>query len=352
MTDPALSKELQAQVRRAFRSKSAIRIQGGNSKYFYGGEVDGEPLNTTGHRGIVHYDPAELVVTVRAGTLLTELESALAAHGQILGCESPHFGKGATVGGMVAAGLSGPRRPFAGAVRDFVLGTKMLNGRGDLLSFGGEVIKNVAGYDVSRLMAGSLGCLGVILEVSLKVLPRPKAEATVKIRANNERVIRLIQELINEGVPISATCFQNESLYLRLSGGPEAVRRAQEQLRGEFIEGSFWQLLNEHRLDFFRSEAPLWRISVSPACGPLDLPGEWLLDWAGAQRWLKTTEPGPAIRGLTQQMGGHATLFRDNKKDQTIFPPLSSGLLRLHENLKKAFDPARILNPGRMYPGL
>ena len=352
MNDPDLSKELQARVRRAFRAQTALRISGGNTKYFYGGEVDGEPLITADHRGIVRYDPAELVVTAKAGTPLAELESKLEAHGQMLGCESPHFGQSATVGGMVAAGLSGPRRPFAGAVRDFVLGVKMLNGRGDLLRFGGEVIKNVAGYDVSRLMAGSLGCLGVILEVSLKVLPKPKAETTVKVRVSHERVIRITQELINEGVPISAACFLNESLYLRLSGGPEGVRRAQEQLHGEFIEEAFWQLLNEHRLDFFRSDAPLWRISVSPACAPLNLPGEWLIDWAGAQRWLKTTEQPATVRGLAQQAGGHATLFRDNKKDQTIFPPLSPGLFRLHGNLKKAFDPAGILNPGRMYPEL
>lgn len=352
MNDPHPTKELEAQVRRAFHSKAAIRIVGGNTKCFYGGEVDGELLITTGHRGIVHYDPAELVVTARAGTPLTELESALAQHGQFLGCESPHFGKGATVGGMVAAGLSGPRRPFAGAVRDFVLGIKMLNGRGELLSFGGEVIKNVAGYDISRLMAGSLGCLGVILEVSLKVLPRPQTETTVRIRANKERVIKLIQELINTGVPISAACFHSESLYLRLSGGSEAVRRAQSQLRGDHVEETFWQLLKEHRLDFFRSGLPLWRISVSPACGPLDLPGEWLIDWAGAQRWLKTSAPGPVVLSRAQQAGGHATLFRDNKKDQTIFAPLSAGLMQLHRNLKNAFDPAGILNPGRMYPEL
>ncbi len=281
---------LQEAVRRAADNKTPLQIIGSGSKAFYGRSTQGLPLQLGAHRRIVEYEPSELVITACAGTPLAEIEAALAEHNQMLAFEPPHFSGSATLGGTLACGLSGPRRPYAGAARDFVLGMKIINGNGELLSFGGQVMKNVAGYDVSRLMVGALGTLGVLLEVSLKVLPRPAEELTLVHEAAADEAIRTMNEWAGHALPLSACAYDGIHLYVRLSGTDTALHAARLKLGGERIDdgAAYWTSVREHRHDFFSSAAPLWRLSVPPAAAPIDLPGQWFLDWGGAQRWLRS----------------------------------------------------------------
>ncbi len=341
-------------VRAAAQGARPLRPRGGGSKDFYGNELAGEPLDTSAYAGLVNYEPSELVVTARCGTPLAELERALAANGQMLPFEPPHFGPGATLGGCVAAGLSGPRRASAGAVRDFVLGARLLDGRGRVLAFGGEVMKNVAGYDVSRLLAGSLGTLGVILEVSLKVLPRPAAETTLRLEAPQDKALEWMNHWAGKPLPISATCYLNGELSVRLSGAAAAVRAARETLGGEALgdgEG-FWTALREQTHPYFAPEAPLWRLSLPSRAAPPRLPGEELIEWGGALRWLASAGEARTIREAARRAGGHATLFRARDKSPGAFTPLGPAQMKLQRELKAVFDPARIFNPGRLYPDL
>jgi glycolate oxidase FAD binding subunit len=341
-------------VRAAAQGARPLRPRGGGSKDFYGNELAGEPLDTRAYAGLVNYEPSELVVTARCGTPLAELERALAANGQMLPFEPPHFAPGATLGGCVAAGLSGPRRASAGAVRDFVLGTRLLDGRGRLLAFGGEVMKNVAGYDVSRLLSGSLGTLGVILEVSLKVLPRPAAEMTLRLEAPQDKALEWMNHWAGKPLPISATCYLNGELSVRLSGAAAAVRAARETLGGEQLgdgEG-FWATVREQTHPYFAPEAPLWRLSLPSSAAPTRLPGEELIEWGGALRWLASAGEARTIREAAQRAGGHATLFRARDKSPGAFTPLGPVHMKLQRELKAVFDPARIFNPGRLYPDL
>lgn len=335
------------QVNQALQTATPLRIQGGNSKAFLGREVAGEILDTRAHSGIVSYDPTELVITARAGTPLQELCAALDAAGQMLPCEPPHFGE-ATVGGMVASGLSGPRRPWSGSVRDFVLGTRVITGLGKHLRFGGEVMKNVAGYDLSRLMAGSFGCLGVLTEVSLKVLPKPRLCSSIALEMDCARALARLAEWGQQPLPISAASFENGVLRLRLEGGEGSVAAAHERLGGERIDPGYWQELNEHQLDFFSSGLPLWRLSLPNNTGVLDVPGEQLIDWAGAQRWLKSDADGAVIRATVSAAGGHAICYSHGLQDSP-FQPLPAPLLRYHRQLKAQLDPHGVFNPGRMY---
>ncbi|MFK3776379.1 glycolate oxidase subunit GlcE [Pseudomonas sp. NPDC089406] len=344
-----LSKDLLEQVNRALDLGTPLRIQGGNSKAMLGRPVDGELVDTRGHRGILSYDPTELVLTARAGTPLLEIEAALHEAGQMLPCEPPHLGPGATLGGMVAAGLSGPRRPWAGAVRDQVLGTRLITGHGKLLRFGGEVMKNVAGYDVSRLMAGSFGSLGLLTEVSLKVLPRPRQCQSLRLQMSRRQALAELAQWGQQPLPISAACHDGEALYLRLEGGEGSVRSARERLGGEPVANDFWHELREQRLGFFRQPAPLWRLSLPLACADLDLPGLQLLDWGGAQRWLKSDAPAHALREQVAAVGGHATAYAQGEHS---IAPLPAALLRYHQALKRQLDPQGIFNPGRLYPDL
>jgi len=343
-------------IRSAAAGKKTLRLRGGGTKDFYGQALEGEVLDTRAYAGILAYEPTELVITVRCGTSLAELEAALSAEGQQLAFEPPHFGPGATVGGMVAAGLSGPRRQAAGAVRDFVLGVRMLDGRGDDLRFGGQVIKNVAGYDVSRPMAGSLGTLGLILEVSLKVPPLPFAEATRKLEVPEDKAIALLNHWGGKPLPLSACAWSAGELCLRLSGAASAVEAAGEAIGGETMKADqarrFWLGIREQTDAFFGSDKPLWRLSVPSATPPLALPGEKLLEWGGALRWLASNAEARTIRDAATQAGGHATLFRAADKSAGVFAPLSAPLAKIHRNLKQAFDPAGVFNPGRMYPDL
>ena len=338
-------------------------IQGGGTKRFYGEEPAGEVLDTRVLEGISSYEPTELVVTARCGTELALLEATLAEHGQCLPFEPPHFAPGTTVGGMVAAGLSGPARASVGTLRDHVLGATLLNGRGEVLSFGGQVMKNVAGYDVSRLLAGSMGTLGVILEVSLKVLPVAPATATLRFAMDEAEAIRRVNEWGGQPLPLNASAWWDGTLVLRLRGALAAVNSAITRLGGELIDPShatpFWAGLRHHHDEFFAnaavavaSGARLWRVSVPPATPPLGLPGEQLIEWGGAQRWICSSAPAALLRDAAAQAGGHATLFRGADKTGGAFAPLKAPLDRIHRELKKAFDPHGVFNPGRLYPGL
>ena len=343
--------DLCERVRNHCASKLALRIRGGGSKDFYGEESKGEALDVSPYSGIVAYEPKELVLTVRAGTRLTEVESELASQRQMLPFEPPHFAAGATIGGAVAAGLSGPRRPYAGAVRDFVLGTRIVNGKGEDLSFGGRVIKNVAGYDVSRLMAGSLGTLGVITEVSFKVLPRPPAEATLAFEMDEEAAMLQVNRWAGLPLPLSATAWEAGRLRVRLSGAETAVAAAKAKMGGEAIEaGDYWRDVREQRLAFFSGERPLWRISVPQATEPLALPFPQFIEWGGGLRWMVGEADPLTVRSTTDRAGGHATLFRGGDRKAGVFHPLKPPLMKIHRRLKEAFDPAGILNPNRMYP--
>ena len=349
--DADLSASLADQIRGAIADDTPVSIVGGGSKAFLGCPTQARSLPVGDHRGIVSYEPTELVVTARCGTPLRELESVLEERGQMLAFEPPRFADTDTLGGTVAAAQSGPRRPYAGAVRDFVLGVRLLDGKGEILSFGGQVMKNVAGYDLSRLMVGAMGTLGVLLEVSLKVLPRPERETTLRFELGAAETIAKMNEWAGRPLPLSGAFHEAGRLRLRLSGSTPGVEAAAAQLGGERSESPEpWSELRDHRSSFFRSPGPLWRISVPPACAPLDLPGETLIDWGGALRWTRTQAPPPTVREAAERQGGHAMLFCNGDRSGSVYHPLSPGLERLHRRLKDAFDPQRLLNRGRMYP--
>jgi glycolate oxidase FAD binding subunit len=337
------------------RNGRPLRIRGGGTKDWYGQRLEGDILDTREYTGIVDYEPTELVITARCGTPLAQVEAALAQRGQLLAFEPPHFGTGATIGGVIASGLSGPRRANAGAVRDFVLGCKLLDGKGDVLSFGGQVMKNVAGYDVSRLLAGSLGTLGLLLEVSIKVLPRAPREATLVFEGVNEvDAIRNLNEWGGQPLPVSASCWHDGVLALRLSGANAAVDNAIRTLGGDVMPDCtrFWASVREQQHPFFAGDMPLWRLSVPSTVGAIVPGSPQLIEWGGAQRWLRA--PGDAataerIRAVVAACGGHATLFRGGDKSVGVFQPLAPAIARIHERLKAGFDPAGIFNPGRMY---
>ncbi|HND14086.1 MAG TPA: glycolate oxidase subunit GlcE [Pseudomonadales bacterium] len=355
---------LQQRVREAMHAGTPLRIRAGSSKDFYGNACSGERLDPRSHTGIVAYEPSELVVTARAGTPLAELEATLDASRQMLAFEPPHFGTGATIGGCVAAGLSGPRRASAGAVRDFVLGATLLSGRAEIAAFGGTAMKNVAGYDVSRLLAGSLGVLGVILEVSLKVIPKPATEATLRFEMDQHSALQCMNAWGGQPLPVSATAWNGATgagtgtgiLHVRLSGARAAVAAACSRLGGERLDEAgavcFWHALREHGDPYFADDAPLWRLGLPATAAPLEFDGPQLIEWGGAQRWLRTHAAAAAVREQARTRGGHATLFRGGTGEHDVFTPLAAPIAAIHRRLKAEFDPAGILNPGRLYPEL
>jgi glycolate oxidase FAD binding subunit len=341
-------------IRSAVAARSALRLRGTGSKDFYGESLGGEILDLTAWRGIVDYEPSELVITARCGTPLSELEAALAARDQFLAFEPPAFGADPTIGGVIGAGLSGPRRMYAGAARDFVLGTRLLNAQGELLRFGGQVMKNVAGFDLSRLLCGSLGILGVITEVSLKVLPRPRAELTLRLELPAADAVQAFNRWAGLPLPLSGAAWNQGSAWLRLSGADPAVRAARERIGGELVSESaarsFWDGLRDLRLPFFTRES-LWRISLPAAAAPLALPGEPLVDWGGALRWYADLPVELAVRELAAAAGGTAMRWR-GPAPHGRFHPLPPAVERLHRRLKERFDPHGIFNPGRLVRGL
>ncbi|GAC1406047.1 MAG: glycolate oxidase subunit GlcE [Burkholderiaceae bacterium] len=344
------------QILAAGAAGTPLCIRGGGSKEWYGQAPYGAPLDTRACAGILDYEPTELVITARCGTPLAELESALAKHNQMFAFEPPHFGAGATIGGVVAAGLSGPARASVGALRDFVLGAVLMDAQGEVLHFGGQVMKNVAGYDVSRLLAGSLGTLGLILEVSLKVLPRAFAEATLQLPMAQADAIRNLNTWGGQPLPLAASLWQDGILTVRLAGAQAAVTAAQRWIGGQPTDGTrFWRDAREQTLTYFAGAdegPPLWRLSVPSTTAPLDLPGPQLIEWGGAQRWVRTTSPAAKVRSIAVAAGGHATLFRGGDKSVGVFQPLAPAVAKIHRHLKSAFDPNGIFNPGRMYADL
>lgn len=351
--DRDIGGELADRIVAAATRREPLRIIGRDSKPFYGHPVDGHPLQVAPHRGIVSYEPTELVLTARAGTPLGEIETVLAEHHQMLACESPAFDGTPSIGGVIAAGLGGPRRPWGGAPRDLLLGVRLLDGRGRRLRFGGEVMKNVAGYDVARLMAGALGTLGVLLEVSLKVLPAPAVERTLVLTLPRDRALGLMRELARQPAPLSGACHVDDRLYLRLSGNASSVAAWEKQIGGDGGGGNdFWRSLRDHKLPFFAGNQPLWRLSVPPATPRLDCEQAVLTDWAGAQRWVRTRCSANEIRGEVAKAGGHAILFRHGNDETPVFHPLDPVRERLHRGLKQVFDPSGILNPGRQYAAI
>ena len=358
MMDLALE-ALQARMRAAAEKRTPLRIRGGGTKDFYGGPLDGEVVDTRVYAGIIDYEPTELVLTARAGTSLAAIESAMRARGQMLAFEPPHFGEGATLGGAVACGLSGPRRPYAGSVRDLVLGVRVLDGVGEHLTFGGRVMKNVAGFDVARLMTGAMGTLGLITEVSLKCLPLPKAEATLAFDHAADQAIRMTNQWGGQPLPLSATCYHDGRLFVRLSGAQPAVTAAVSKLGGAAVADAdaFWTSVREQTHGFFagaaRDRRPLWRLSVKSTAPYTDLAGDQLIEWGGALRWLAAGDRADPqkVRAWAAAQGGHATQFRAERKERDVFHPLDATMAALHGRLKAVFDPHGILNPDRLLPG-
>lgn len=372
-------------VRDAAARQAPLRIRGGGSKDFHGGvPLQGEELDTRAYRGIVSYEPSELVVTARAGTPLAEVETLLAEHGQCLAFEPPHFGPGATVGGMVAAGLSGPARASVGAVRDFVLGVQLINGRAEHLTFGGQVMKNVAGYDVSRLMVGAWGTLGLLTQVSLKVLPLAPAEATLRFVCDQAEALGRLHAWGAKPLPLNASCWTPSGalatgaavgqLDVRLRGAVAAVEAACKTMGGERLDNAdmaaHWNACREQRSAWFstaraaasadpssgESALDVWRLSVPDTAPVLALPegvAAPLVEWHGALRWVQAAPVhAQALHDAARQAGGSASLFRAHSADAesaaASFDPLPAGLQAIHERLRQSFDPAGIFNPGRM----
>ena len=349
-----LTDSIQAQVQSALDQQQALHIYGGGSKAFYGNPIKGQPLSLTGHTGIIAYEPSELVVTVRAGTKLADLMQLLDQHGQMLAFEPPMHTENATVGGAVAAGLSGPARPWRGSVRDHVLGMKILFGENQIGSFGGQVMKNVAGYDVSRVMTGALGTLGIILEVSLKVMPKPASELTLALDMPDKDAHELCMALRASAMPLTATCYYDGCLYLRFSGNPENLDITTRQVGGERIAepDEFWTSLRDQTHEFFMQyDRPLWRLSLPPATASINsrLEGSSLMEWGGAQRWVYSNIPVNLIRSIAEKHKGHATVYRGKVPGVNPFHPLTQELSQLQLRLKETFDPHGIFNRGRMY---
>jgi len=362
--DTALSPLIDC-IRAASDARQPLRIRGGGTKDFYGAPgAPADVLSTAALTGIVSYEPTELVVTARAGMPLAELEAVLAAQGQSLPFEPPHFGPGATVGGMVASGLSGPARASVGAVRDYVLGLTLVNGRGEVLVFGGQVMKNVAGYDVSRLMVGAMGTLGLITQVSLKVLPVAPAEATLRFEMTQSQALERLNAWGGQPLPLNASAWIEDSgaplLYLRLRGAVAAVDAACRSLGGEQQADApaDWAMSRDLRLPWFEARAgrDLWRLSVPQTAPVLDLPDTPYVEWHGGQRWVRAeAAAGAALRAAAQAVGGSATRFivgTDASSEGVLgrLAPLPAPLDRIHRELKREFDPAGVFNPGRLSP--
>jgi glycolate oxidase FAD binding subunit len=363
--------ELLSQVQTAYQNRQALAIQGNASKLFLIHQLPGQRLSTASHQGIVNYLPSELTVTVRSGTLLSDLKAVLTENGQMLAFEPPAFSANATIGGTIAAGLSGPSRPYAGSARDFVLGCKIINGRGQLLQFGGEVMKNVAGYDLSRLVTGSYGSLGVILEVSLKLLPLPSREQSIRFPLPLNQFAHQAQGLLISGYPITAACYLDGQAYIRLAGSKKGVASSyqeisqllsQQKFQLQEVNNSFWSELNEQQLSFFEQAQPLWRLSLPGKTENFErymsTEDKQLIDWGGALRWFYSNQSADKIRSYAQSLGGHAQLFRGNEMDSDELKsipkqqPLTPSMMKIHQQIKRAMDPHLILNHGCLYPEL
>jgi len=360
--DAALER-LTDRVRAAADAQIPLEIRGGGTKTFYGNVPRGELLELVELSGITCYEPTELFVTALAGTPLADIEATLLERGQCLPFEPPRFAPQGTLGGMVSAGLAGPARASAGPVRDFVLGLSVLNGSGEVLTFGGQVMKNVAGYDVSRVFAGALGILGVVCEVSLKVMPRPPAGATLTFDLDQGAALERLHRWAAKPLPVSGSSWHGGRMHVRLSGAWAAVGAARQLMGGTEMDtaaaAGWWAGVRDQRHEFFAMTAAqlaegecLWRVAVPATAPPLELPGEQLIEWGGALRWFRGRAAAADVRAAAGRLAGHATLFRAADKSAGAFTALSAPLMQIHRRLKRSFDPAGIFNPGRLYPDL
>lgn len=360
MTSNDDSGALIERVQQAVDTATPMVICAGNSKSALGNTLppaaEADSVSVLSHTGIISYDPTELVVTVRSGTTMHELVSVLDEAGQMLPFEPPTLPQ-STIGGVLACGLSGPRRPFSGSARDYVLGTRVINGRAQDLSFGGQVMKNVAGYDVSRVQTGAWGTLGILLDMSMKVLPKPEAELTL-VHAAKAHDTRGFSPLMRQPLPLSGAMLIGEKRYLRLSGSTAAVRAAASALGGDALnadDAGIWHSVRDHEHEFFTDlsgDTTLWRISVADHAPPLRLPGSYLYEWSGAQRWLKTDVPAADVFAAALAAGGHASRYSAGLPDEPAFQPLTGVMQRLQARVRDSFDPQRLFNRGRFHPEL
>jgi len=362
---PDISAQLLEAVQSAYADGTALDIRGYDSKAFLGRTRSGVPLSVIGHSGVVHYNSVELVITVRAGTSLSDIQAALDEHHQTLSFEPPCFAakdgvEGASIGGTLAANVSGPARPWSGSVRDMVLGTRLINGRGEHLRFGGEVMKNVAGYDASRLQAGALGTLGLLTEISLKVLPKHAASRTVVVQMDPNEAVVTMNRLAGQAKPLWGACWIDGHLYLRLSGSGSAVDGAVKHYPGMALDNQkalvFWSELANHRSSFFEGEGPLWRFSVNSSA-PVLLPSaasmsDMSIDWGGSQRWLRGEYDKREMESMAIKMGGQVTLYRGGDRRGEVFHSVPAPLQELQSRVKASFDPKGLFNPGRLYSWL
>lgn len=386
--DNDVSASLQQQAKSAINDKKPLCIQGGKSKLFFGNRFDAELLDVSEHTGIVSYEPTELCITVRAGTKLVELEALLAKNNQILPFEPPHYlftdkdgvtHNTATIGGAIATGISGPRRAYTGSARDAILGVEIINGDGEIVSFGGQVMKNVAGYDLSRLMVRSQGTLGIILSISIKLLPKPASDLTVSFHATQEEALAVFQALRVRQLPVTASVWYDNTVSLRLSAS-EAILKTSHTRLNTFLNdkfpslsnaeadsksASFWQEIRDHTHPFFtQTDKPIWRLSLPPATQKIsqiddalaqknDTPEpSQLIEWGGAQRWVRSRTPANIIHNMAQSHGGYASFFYNKGVDDQTFPALEPALFKIHQQLKNKMDPQGIFNPNKMYQGL
>ncbi len=357
-----ISKHLQTQVQQAYAERQNLDIQNANTKNFLGYKVQGQTLNIQEHQGIIDYQPTELTLKARAGTSLQEINELLAKHQQKMGFNPPQFSRDSTLGGTVACQQSGPQAPFNGSVRDAILGIRILDGQGNILKFGGQVMKNVAGYDVSRFMSGSFGTLGILLDITFRLHPTPIKQITLSRDIDSAPALEILSDWIRQSVPISAACHVDQQLMIELTGTEKSLQQysALQDVRAidHDLAQEFWSSVRDHRHPFFRTLAlsqNLWRIIVPATTTPSTLSGDWFYDWAGSQRWFITEEPAEKIRAWTKQASGYATLFRAGDPQLVpphIFEPLPTALSSLHQRIKSRFDPGLILNRGKMYPEL
>lgn len=347
--------KLRERVLVARAERTPLRLHGARTKDFYGESTSGEPLDVSGYRGIIDYEPSELVLTARCGTPLSRIEAELAERGQFLGFEPPRPGGDPTLGGIIATGLSGPRRMQVGAARDFVLGATLLAGDGELLKFGGQVMKNVAGFDVSRLLCGSLGIFGIITQVSIKVLPKPRAEETLRLEMPAREAVDAFNRWGGRPLPISAAAWHDGAAWVRLSGAAPAVAAARAVIGGDRVfQGlarKWWDALRHYTHPLY-SESSVWRVSVPAHAPVLQLPGDPLIDWGGALRWYSGDLEAFDVRGLAMTAGGTAMHWRGSEDLRPRFHPLSRPITEIHRRLKRSFDPEGIFNPGRLLADL
>ncbi|MEJ2445587.1 MAG: glycolate oxidase subunit GlcE [Exilibacterium sp.] len=347
-----LTQDLIEQVNTAIAAASALTIAGGNSKRFIGRETQADTtVDISGHSGIVSYEPVELVLTARAGTRIREIQDTLAENGQVLAFEPPQLHDRATLGGTLACNLSGPARPWSGSVRDAVLGTRLINGRGEHLRFGGQVMKNVAGYDASRAQAGALGTLGVITEISLKVMPKPAAGLTLVQEMSAADALLRMNKLAAQPRPLTGACWHDGKLYLRLAGTSTAVKSTVRSWGGSLLEAdeNFWQSLREYQHPFFAGTDSLWRFSINSTAPHWRENDDWLIDWGGSQRWLRGDFDFTGLQTEARQANGQVSLFRGGNRSGEVYQEVAPTIRLLHQRLKKAFDPQGIFNPGRLY---